>query len=214
MNRSRQLTSRDIKQKCLNVFGPLLGPVVYEIDKEVVWMCTKWQQHRILFDDEVIPLLQNTARDFFMIVNIVFVYDLILSLTRLTDPYVQGKHHNLSLFSLIEVMEDEPIRKELENRIVEAKKQAQFARDWRNKHIAHRIYPDFDDPEFDPLPELKLESIDSAIKAICDILVFLYQEKMNTQMTFEGVIICDDAKGLVEYLEMGYKYEKKMNQNH
>ena len=212
LNSSRKPTAHQIKQNCLNVFGPSLGPVVYEIDKEVVWMCAKWQQHRILFDDEVIPLLQNTAKDFFVIVNIVFVYDVILSLTRLTDPYEQGKYHNLSLYSLVEAMGDEPLRQELEQRIVKAKERAQFARDWRNKHIAHRIYPNFEDPKFNPLPALKLESIDLAIRAVCDVLVFLYQEKMKTKKDFQGVIICDDAKALIAYLEMGYEYEKKMKQ--
>lgn len=214
MNISRKPTAQEIKQKCLNVFGPSLGPVVYEIDKEVVWMCAKWQQHRMLFDDEVIPILQNTAKDFFMIVNIVFVYDVILSLTRLTDPYEQGKYRNLSLYSLIETMGDEPLRQELEKRIIKAKELAQFARDWRNKHIAHRIYPNFDDPNFNPLPALNLELIDVAIGAICDVLVFLYQEEMNTKKVFQDVIICDDAKALIAYLEMGYEYEKKMKQKY
>lgn len=214
MNRPRKSTSKEIKQKCLDLFGHSLGPVVYAIDQEVVWMCAKWQQHRILFDDAVIPLLRNTARDFFMIVNIVFVYDVILSLTRLTDPYEQGKHHNLSLYSLVEALEDKSIQKELETRIARAKKQTQFARDWRNMHIAHRIYPNFNDPEFDPLPELKLELIDVAIEAICDVLVFLYREKMNTRMVFEGVINGDDAEALVAYLKMGYEYDEKMKRKY
>lgn len=65
MNNPRKLTSYEIKRNCLTAFGPSLGPVVYELDKEVAWMCAKWKQHRILFDEKTVPLLQNTAHNSF-----------------------------------------------------------------------------------------------------------------------------------------------------
>lgn len=149
-----------------------------------------------------------------MMVNIVFVYDVILSLTRLTDPSKQGGKRNLSLYSLIDHIDEQPLQTKINTRIEEAVKQTTVARNWRNKHIAHRTFPNFSDSKFDPLPELTLESIKSAVRAVCDVLVFLYQEKMNKRMFFEDTIIRDDASALIAYLEIGYQYDEKMKQKY
>src|SRR5579862_352192 len=79
--------------------GPDLGPVFFALFKEVVWLHAKWQEYRALFghSPERVDLLNRNAAFFFRVVEDSLWEDVLLHISRLTDPIRSGGNENLSV---------------------------------------------------------------------------------------------------------------------
>jgi hypothetical protein len=108
---------------------------------QLAFIRMKWGMFRQVFgtDAERIELVNRFAAGFFGVVQLVMYDDLVQSLFRLTDPALTGRHPNLSLDRLAEVVAaaGTPIAAD-----VQARSQAiddiltPFA-DWRDHRTAH-----------------------------------------------------------------------------
>jgi hypothetical protein len=69
---------------------------------EVIWLREKWINYNYLFghSQQRIDVLNQAGSTFFYILDHLFIDDLILSLSHLTDPG-EGKESNFSLEQLI-----------------------------------------------------------------------------------------------------------------
>ena len=91
-------------------------------------------------EDRVNLLNSITGGAFLYDVQQTFWDDLMLCVTRLTDPLKTGRHENLtvqSLKALPEVKNDEALSKELRRRVDAAIAHAEPCRNYRNKRISH-----------------------------------------------------------------------------
>lgn len=63
--------------------------------------------------------------------------DVLLSLSRLTDPVKSAGKLNLTIRALASAIVDPVLRERVEKVVDKALKATEFARDWRNRYLAH-----------------------------------------------------------------------------
>ena len=99
-------------------------------------------EFKVVFDDneKQLALLNNTAPFFFLRLYDFYWNELIMSISRLTDRSIQGKHNNLSIYILEDFAADLPSDKKehLRANLVNISKEADLIRKFRNKFISHR----------------------------------------------------------------------------
>jgi hypothetical protein len=91
--------------------------------------------------EEKIGILQETAPHMFGVIQIALFNDIILYLTRLTDPKKNGKHENLVLEQLLEhsdIKTKPKLLEQLEIQITALRVKCQHCRTSRHKSIAHQ----------------------------------------------------------------------------
>ena len=115
------------------------------IEDDVLWLHAKWKIYRQLFakSERRINLLNDFAPDFFQVVHDSVLYDIFLTISRLTDPAETWGKKNLTFQRLIRMLEADG-RQELVNKLTPvlktAEKKCEAIRPWRNKWIAHKDF--------------------------------------------------------------------------
>jgi hypothetical protein len=108
---------------------------------------------------------------FFRIVHDTLLEDILLNLTRLTDSpsFGEGKNQRrrLTLRSLPTRISEDSIRAEIEELVNAAISATAFARDWRNRRIAHRDLTLALNINAKPLAPASRERISDALAGVC-----------------------------------------------
>ena len=143
---------------------------------EVIHLHDVWEQYRKLYghSEDRVKLLNASARGFFARLQQLMVRDVILSISRLTDPpkSVKGEA-NLVLSTLLEdprLANRAELMEELKSGIDEAKRLARPIRQYRNRYIAHFDQATAIGAPDDPLPPVPGSSVDNLIariEAVC-----------------------------------------------
>ena len=135
---SRFKSAEETRAEYLAAMGLDLGPVFHALWNECAWLHLKWREYRELFggSSERVDLLNSAAGLSFRIIQDSLWEDILLHLCRLTDPPSIGKKENLTVLRL-PGMVDAAIRAEVEGAVESLEQRTAFARDWRNRHIAH-----------------------------------------------------------------------------
>ena len=126
-----------------------------------------WSQYEYLFmqGPERVALLNGSARWFFYSVQKSYETELVLGISRLTDPPGEGSRANLTIAVILDDPQVEAagdLRKDLESAIKEAKDAAEILRVHRNKRLAH-LDRDVASGKADSLPALKLSAFGAAL---------------------------------------------------
>jgi hypothetical protein len=91
--------------------------------------------------------------------------DLLLHISRMTDPPRSPPKENLSIHTLCPLVAA-PMREQLESTISMAASESAFARDWRNRRIAHRDLALTLDEGAKPLEVASRERVRRALRTI------------------------------------------------
>ncbi|MBE0411740.1 MAG: hypothetical protein IBX69_18590, partial [Anaerolineales bacterium] len=96
------------QEKYRQVLGPRLGPIYHGLFIEETWLTAKWLEYKKLFavSPERIDLLNGTSSFFFGVVQEVLWNDILLHLTRITDPPKSAGKQNLSIQQLLLAISD------------------------------------------------------------------------------------------------------------
>lgn len=189
--------------------GPQLGVLYHELDAELTWMHMRWRQHRILFGSkpERIDLLNEAAPFFFRVVQDMTWEDTVLAVARITDARESCGKRNLSVRALPALL-DPPLREEVEALVETAARTAQFARDWRNRHIAHRDLEHVLDRGARPLANASRQAVEEALRALRDVLNRLAAAFLNSTTAYEHASLVGDAECLLYVLHDGVEHER------
>jgi len=136
------MTDDEVRAEYVQVMGPDLGNLQHELQNEVAWLLRKWNEFGELYKDDhdQIELLNRVASNFFHFLQTWFYEDAMLHISRLTDAPETGgrsKQANLTVMRLPLVISDATLKANVEASVDQARARSQFARDWRNKRIAH-----------------------------------------------------------------------------
>jgi hypothetical protein len=197
----------------IRIFGPKLGPVYYELHNEVVWLYAKWLEYRKLYaeSEKRINLLNETASFFFYAIEAVLREDVLLHISRLTDPPRKSKYKMLSLLILPTLVNDKMLENELEILLKESLIKCKFAREWRNRQIAHSDYSLAInvDGTAKGLPSVSRQQIGEAIDSIKVVLNRVSEAYSHTPTAFELFHTSSGADTLTFYLGEGVASEKR-----
>lgn len=200
----RHQTGEQVERAHLKAFGPESGPLYHALHNEVSWIHAKWLEYRKLFakSEERIDLLNETAGFFFRVVQDVLWDDVLLHIARLTDPAEQGRFQNLTLPRLAEAFSDTEVGPELALSVDAVLSKAEFAREWRNRRIAHRDLPLALDSKAMPLPGISRQHVEAVLASIRQAMNLLHREYVGGDMAFELFLTHDDADSLVHHLSL------------
>jgi hypothetical protein len=131
----------EARKRCVQALGEDLGQVYYDLVRELVWLHDKWAQYCELFgkDQQRVELLNKVAPRFFGYLQHTLFDDIQLHLARLTDPPQtgSGKNQNLTMRRFTQLIADPKFNSEVEKLLEEVEQKCEFARQWRNKVLAH-----------------------------------------------------------------------------
>jgi hypothetical protein len=120
--------------------GQALGEVYAELWQEMARLFSKWEEYVELFGtrESRIHLMNDAAADFFGKLQQSGFKEVLLDIACVTDAATIGKRENLSIHTLLDRIPDSALRQRVSQLVDIALAKAAFARDWRNRYLAHR----------------------------------------------------------------------------
>lgn len=186
----------------------------YDVLKtEVTWLHGRWICYCQLFasSPKRIEMLNECASTFFFIIEDVLRDEVLISLSKLTDPAATGKNENLSLGHLqmqLDKHGDQALSARNKLTLKNLHDQCSPFREWRNKHLAHLDLQTAMKTSPTPLPGVSREMIDNALSTLRDYLNAIEQHYDNSECEYQNVVMSDDGDALIETIRDGLRYEE------
>src|SRR4030095_15431464 len=151
-----------------------LAEVYDPIWQDAVLLQAKVGIFRNLFTrEESVGLLNEAAPGFFYIFQINLLHDILLAISRLTDPPTSLGKPNLSLKRLashVDAASHPALAATLESKLLALDAATGFARSRRNRLIAHSDFATRLSKHPQPLDAVNLRMISEAVSGICDVI--------------------------------------------
>ncbi|MEQ9308090.1 MAG: hypothetical protein RLN90_01465 [Balneolaceae bacterium] len=137
-----------------------------QLEDDVIQLHLYYKVYEELFlSKSNIKVLNQSAPYFFFTFQNLLIGKLIIEISKLTDPHIQGKNKNLSLGFLLERTEDEDLKKELRSLLSEINEKVEHLRNHRSKFDAHRdLKIAIGQMELEPFSILQIKDILNLIK--------------------------------------------------
>lgn len=183
------------------------------LENEVVWVHAEWVNYRQLFatSDRRLRLLRQCANQFFKIIRVVLTDDILMSLSRLTDPAGKGKTKKLSLKQLqkdVQKNGDHELAARLREILDELEKKCKVISPHRNKRLAHS---DFETAmkQGPSLGNIPLKTIEEALALVADFMNAIEGHYYQRETSYEfGIGSARDADALVATLQDGLRFRE------
>jgi hypothetical protein len=195
--------------------------VFQPLNNELTWINAKWQIYLQFYGTkkEDLDLINRMSPTLFRIIQDTLVDDLILSISRLTDPPFTklGKktRENLTfsrLFQEIDSKKHPHLLTKLQTLLDRLQLSCESMREQRNKRIAHT---DLDTKlNANLLPAVTRSMLEEALKLCSDIMNAISIEFRDTQIAFDHVVLNDDGNTLLLHLQMAEAYGKHIDSGH
>jgi hypothetical protein len=200
------LTAEDVEKKYLESMGAELGAVYNRLQSECTLLNSTWRQFMELFgtNEERLHVLAWSAEHFFFVVREVFLESTLLKLSRITDPPATGKKKNVTL-ALLPPLVDDTFRPTLVNALQEVDQSVSFARDWRNRHIAHQDFNLQFDESAEPLAVVTPKKVRDALDQVNRFLNLVETHYCGGTIAFQMLIARGQADDLVQVLNEEYQ---------
>jgi hypothetical protein len=157
---------------------------------ELVLVNDQWQQYLKLFgtSPETVNLLNRHARWFFATVQRGLVHEVILGISRLSDPPRTGKRTNLVISELLQdpkLQDKAELATVLEQRISEVRRRAEPVRKHRNTYIAHLDHATALGPRGELLPSVPRQLVTELLNEMSEIYRLHGVRLYETDYAFE-----------------------------
>lgn len=198
---NRKKNASEVEREYLEDLGPIFGPVYYKLYNEVVWVHVVWLEVLKLFGSKQnIDILNKYGSFIFKIIEDSLIDQILLHISRLTDPSKSRGNKNLSLKCLLDYV-DSRIDKDILGKLINsAIKASQFARRHRNKRLAHKDL-DLMLSKSKQLEPYDREDIENALNEIRSVMNYIENGYRNHTVMFENFIADEDSLDLIEALK-------------
>jgi hypothetical protein len=193
------------------IMGQELGDVFWALVCEVRSLSHLYDDSWHLFGDgseSRVLMLNKAAPAFFQRVQITFERELMLGICRITDPVRTGMKKNLTVLQLEQLLEQRPPEsvKAVRVRAKAASDASTFARDWRNRWLAHKdLELSVEAPSARPLSAATLGKIDAALTAVDDVLKSVSSAFKRSDSGFRGNHGFGGSASLIQVIEEGLR---------
>lgn len=206
-------TVEEIMQHNIAVMGNELGAIYSELWQEVGRLYSDWHEFVSLFgtNPERIDLLNHAAAHFFRTVQDSLWERTLLKIARITDPAQTGKKRNLSLHSLPNAITDPTMQAAVQLSIKDASLKCEFARDWRNRHIAHADFSLALEASAQPLAVASREKVRVALQSIEDVLNSISIPLLNSTTAFGSMALINSGEDLIYLLDFAIRKKEEMS---
>lgn len=194
----------ETRDSYISDMGDELGANFYELCRKLVELHVVWQQYLQLYGDgpETMHLLNRTSGLFFKIVENELWDSVLLGISRMTDRPTTGSNRNLTILSLPAMIHgNHALRIELDGLCNKAVASAKFARNHRNKRIAHQDHNYLVNPSANPLNEINKTLVEDMLAALRDVLNRLDDHFRGTTSMYERFADRSGARLLIHKLK-------------
>lgn len=194
--------------------GQELGPVVHVLDHKLIELHVVWLQYRQIFgtDEETVHLVNRAAGLFFQVIQEQLWDGVLLGISKLTDPAAIGKNQNLTINSLPSLIVDVGLKVKVEALCSAAVTEAGFAREHRNKRIAHRDHGHAVNGGANPLSGISRAKVEHMLESLRDVLNAVHHHFRDTTVLYQDFIDYSGAELLVRRLEKLERLERETSQ--
>jgi hypothetical protein len=189
--------------------GEPLGRIYHGLTNELAWLYIKWSELVELFGTKPsrIDLLNKAAGGFFRVVQDAFWDDVLMHITRMTDPPKSMGRENLTIRSLPPLIDRSDFRQSLQTRIDAAVSCTAFARDWRNRQLAHRDLALALEIGAEPLMPASRAAFRQALDSITEVLNAVSSEYLGSTTVFDSLENAAGAISLLYVIDDGLRVE-------
>jgi hypothetical protein len=213
---SRRQSYEEVRDEDFNVMGAELGPIFTQLRQEVAWIQVLWHEYLELYgtSPQRLELLNESGKLFFLIVQKSMWNDILLRICRITDRASMRSRENLTLLRLPELVVslDSEIVAEITNLVAKAEAASVFAREWRNKKIAHADLEVSLGQAVTPLPEASRNHVSTAITALHEVLNSVSLAFRMGAMHPEPIIGADGALSVLYVIRDGLEADRALRQ--
>lgn len=214
MSLNNSQTAPQIRDNNIESLGQGLGELYTELWQDLARLHLKNDEYHALFsaDPARFELLNRSAPKFFTIIQSCLWNDILLGITRISDKPSTSGNANLTVRRLPELNLHTDIADDLNLLLIEVIRSTEFARDWRNRHIAHRdLSLALQDQHAEPLAEASLNHVNEALSAIGKVLNCISQSYQGSTTMFELGFGSSPhgAKSMLFYLKEGVEAAEK-----
>lgn len=202
-------SASEAKKANIATMGEPLGEMYSALWQEVATLHFHWREYVELFGtkSERIALLNSVAPHFFRMIQDGMWETSLLNLTRLTDPPTtrvgREQKPNLTVRALPDLIDDATLKTKLGQLVVEAVSATLFARDWRDRRIAHRDLKLALEQPTTPLAEGSRADVKKALKALAAVLNAVARHYLKAETAFDLGAPIGGATSLLHVLEIG-----------
>lgn len=184
---TNERTAAESKAANIALMGESLGTVYSELWQEVASIHANWDHYVELFgtNSTRVDLLNKAAPSCFRTIQDTLFEAVLLHLARLTDPPKSAGKENLSLRRLADLTTDTPIGERVAQLTTAAVAATEFARDWRNRRLAHRDLDLALGRHVVPLTPASRLAVKEALTAIVDVLNVVSNHYADSTTAFD-----------------------------
>lgn len=207
-----ELSPKEVRTEAVKAMGSPLGELYDVLSNQVTWVHLKCKEYRALFatSKERIEFLNEAAPAFFGGLQRTLLDDVLLHLCRLTDPPKLSGKRNLTIECLPELISDPSFREEVKGMLTEVKGKTNFAREWRNRRLAHREFPVLATADLESPTPGNRQDVETALASIRTLLNRIALHFMKSSVLYEHSI--EDLGGvpaLLNCLEKGVDAKRR-----
>ncbi len=215
---SSSRTAAESKADHIVRMGKELGSIYDALWQEVARIHKKWAEYVALFgtNSTRIELMNEAAPSFFHTVNDALWENMLLHISRLTDPpetlgkggRLTGKS-NLSLRRLVTELAKNPTAPNIDEPVKQAIQRSAFARDWRNRRIAHKDFALALGLPATPLDHASRAAVAQGLAAFSDVLNAVSAHYLDSTTMFELGSASPEASSVLHLLRDGMRYRQE-----
>lgn len=197
-----------------------LSKLFDKIKHEVLWLHAKWSNYRQIYApsmeitpqfEEQINLLNQIAPSFFGMAQDIFLFDVYLHISRLTDPAITMGKDNLSLEKLVQII-DSTKHKDLVDKAKIDLKEIESAskpfRKLRNHSIAHTDLKVALE-EINRIPGISRQMVEDVLSLICQLMNQIEEYFKEGKTEYKPVYIKGSGVCLIKALKDAKTYREK-----
>ncbi|MDP3939274.1 MAG: hypothetical protein Q8R92_14215 [Deltaproteobacteria bacterium] len=209
-------TQEEVRAAKIAAMGLELGELHFLLWHDVAWLHLKWQEFRELFatSESRIALMNKTAPEFFSNLERVLWQDVLLHLSRLSDPPGTGGQRNVSVRGLTPLVVG-GLRGELNRGLDDFEDKTRFARDWRHRLYAHRDLEHAATPSARPLEPASRAKVEEALASLRWLMNLIEGHYQKGEVAYaDATRAGDGAYMLLWYLDSGLEADEKRRGGH
>jgi hypothetical protein len=204
-------TAAEARADYEQVMGSELGAIYNALWQQLAWLHSKWAEYVELFGtrESRISLMNEAAPRFFRIVQDSLWDDVLVHVARLTDPPKSAGRANLTIQRL-PLLVEVAVKAEVEAKIAAALTRCAFARDWRNRRIAHRDYElELDLPGANPLTPTSRQMVREALASLSEVINAVGLHYLDSTNLFDSGSSHSGALSLLYVMDAGLEAQRQ-----
>src|SRR5690606_17440226 len=105
-------SAEQVKEERVSIMGDQLGSIFDSLYNEIVWIKKKWIEYVALFgtNDKRVKILNSAAPSFFFMMQKIMFDDILLGLSKITDPAGMGKNEAVTVRALSQFISDAKLK--------------------------------------------------------------------------------------------------------